>query len=232
VRRLAAGDALAVAITAAIHAGDGPAVASRLRADPTLPTARVVGGGGARSWLHVLADWPANRPNGAAMARALVEAGAEVGARFEGAHTETPLHWAASADDIAVLDVLVDAGADLEADGAVIGGGTALADAVAFGQWRAARRLVARGARTTLWQAAALGLEDRVSAALAEGPAASEITGALWCACHGGQRSAAEQLLAAGGDPGWVGWDGLTPAQAARRSGAAAIAAWLEGAAG
>jgi hypothetical protein len=42
--------------------------------------------------------------------------------------------------------------------GAVIGGGAPLADAVAFGQWQAARRLVERGARTTLWQAAALGL--------------------------------------------------------------------------
>lgn len=44
----------------------------------------------------------------------------------------------------------------------MIGGGTPLADATAFGQWRAARRLVERGARTELWQEAALGLMDRV----------------------------------------------------------------------
>lgn len=34
-------------------------------------------------------------------------------------------------------DVLLDAGADIEADGAVIAGGTAMADATAFGNWEA-----------------------------------------------------------------------------------------------
>jgi ankyrin repeat protein len=62
--------------------------------------------------------------------------------------TETPLHWAASSDDIEALDALVDAGADVDAPGAVIAGGTPLDDAVAFGQWEAARRLVHPGART------------------------------------------------------------------------------------
>ena len=71
-----------------------------------------------------------------------------VDARFAGPHRETPLHWAASNDDVAALDALIDAGADLEADGAVIAGGTPLDDAVAFGPWRAARRLAERGAST------------------------------------------------------------------------------------
>ena len=107
----------------------------------------------------MVVDWPGHRPNGAAMIRALVEAGADVNARFVGgSHTETPLHWAASADDVEALDALLDAGADIEARGGVIGGGTALDDAWAFGQWRAARRLVERGARPTLLAAAALGL--------------------------------------------------------------------------
>jgi hypothetical protein len=65
---------------------------------------------------------------------------------------------------VAALDALLDAGADIEARGAVIGGGTPLSDAVAFAQWNAARRLVERGARTELWEAAALGLLDRVEA--------------------------------------------------------------------
>ena len=110
----------------------------------------------------MVTDWPGNVPEAAAKIRALVAAGADVNARFTGPHSETPLHWAASSDDIDALDALLDAGADIEADGAVIGGGTPIADAVAFGQWNAARRLLERGARTNLWQAAALGLLDRV----------------------------------------------------------------------
>jgi ankyrin repeat protein len=78
-----------------------------------------------------------------------------------------------------------------------------------------------------LWQAAALGLVDRMNALLAEGPPRDELTNAFWCACHGGQRATAELLLAAGADPRWVGHDGLTPLQAARRSGALELAAWL-----
>jgi uncharacterized protein len=139
------------------------------------------------------------------------------------------LHWAASSDDVAVLDALLDAGADLEATGGVIADGTPLADAVAFGQWKAARRLVERGATANLWQAAALGLLDRVRAAVESGeaPTAEDITGALWCACHGGQRSTAEYLLERGGDVNWIGWDDLTPLDAARRGGADQLADWL-----
>jgi uncharacterized protein len=79
----------------------------------------------------------------------LVEAGADVHARFHGSHQEAPLHWAASSNDVAVLDALLDAGADIHASGAVIGRGSPLADATAFAQWDAAYRLVERGATTT-----------------------------------------------------------------------------------
>ena len=65
-----------------------------------------------------------------------------------------------------MLDALLDAGADIEAPGAVIAGGTPLADAVGFGQWQAARRFVER-ARPRLRDAAALGLFDRVEADVA-----------------------------------------------------------------
>jgi ankyrin repeat protein len=125
---------------------------------------------------------------------------------------------------VPVLDVLLDHGADIEVPGSVIGGGTPLSDAVAFGQWKAARRLIERGARTTLWQAAALGLMDRV-----EGCSGSpdEITNAFWCACHGGQRGTAEYLLGKGADLNWVGYDGLTPLDAAIRSHAEDVVAWL-----
>jgi len=200
--------------------------------------------GMSRSLLHVATDWPGHFPNGARTMVALIAAGAEVNARFTGPHTETPLHWAASSYDVAVLDALLDAGADIEAPGAVIGGGAPLADAVAFGQWKTARRLVERGARTTLWQADALGLMDRVEKHFADdGPSAlapwlprpprpdvpppNEITHAFWCACHGSQREAAEFLLARGAALNWIGYDGLTPMDAARRSEAGALVEWL-----
>ncbi len=71
-------------------------------------------------------------------------------------------HWAASSDDVEVLDALLEGGADIETPGAVFTGGTAMSDAVVFAQWKAARRLLERGAKTTFWQAAGLGLLGRV----------------------------------------------------------------------
>jgi ankyrin repeat protein len=120
-------------------------------------------------------------------------------------------------------------GADIEAPGSVIAGGTPLADAVAFGQWKAARRLIERGAQATLWQAAALGLMDRVREFLGEShnQARREITTAFWCACHGGQRASAEYLLGRGAEINWVGFDTLTPLDAALRSEANEVAEWL-----
>jgi ankyrin repeat protein len=74
-------------------------------------------------------------------------------------------------------------------------------------------------------------LVDRVEAAFGPGhpPCAQDVTEAFWAACHGGQRATAELLLARGADPDWVGYDGLTPLEAARRSGADDVVAWLAG---
>ena len=174
-----------------------------------------------------MTDWPGHVPEAAGKIAALIAAGADVDARFQGGpHRETPLHWAASSDDIEALDALLDAGAHIEADGAVIGGATPLADAVAFGQWNAARRLLERGATANLWQAAALGLLDRTRHLLGEA-SQEELDNALWCAAHGGRRDTAELLLEHGADPAWVGHDDLTAAQAAERSDADELAAWL-----
>ena len=85
-------------------------------------------------------------------------AGADVNAPVTGPRAAAPLHWAARSDDVEVLDALLDAGADIDAPGAVVAGGSPLRDATAFGQWSAARRLVERGARTTSFDAAALAL--------------------------------------------------------------------------
>lgn len=194
-----------------------------------------------RSLLHIACDWPGFIPNGSDVLRMLIEAGADVNARFEGGHSETPLHWAASNNDVEALDVLLDAGADIEADGAVIGGGTALSDAVAFGQWAAARRLVERGAKQLLWHAAALGNMTEVrllaepsliSSTVSSGFRGSEthkqqLTQAFWLACHGGQRESAEYLWKRGADMNRIGYDGLTPLDAARRSEANELADWL-----
>jgi hypothetical protein len=225
------GDPRAVAAVKAIHDGDHTALRRLLAEHPELATAALgtIGKDGmTRSLLHVATDWPGHFPQVATTIAILVEAGADVHARFTGPHTETPLHWAASSDDVEALDALLDAGAEIEAPGAVIGGGTPLDDAVAFAQWQAARRLVERGAHTSLFNAAALGLLDRVHEHLAAGPAPEYIDGALWGACHGGQRPAAELLLASGGDLNRPApWDGLTPLDAARRNGFHDLATWL-----
>jgi len=221
-------DPLAVEATAAIESGNVDALAALLRDHPALATARIGTDKCSRPLLHVLTDWPGHRPNAASTVAVLVDGGADVNARFDGRHTETALHWAASSDDLDALEALLDRGADIEADGAVIGGGTPLLDATAFGQWQAARRLVERGAETRLWPAATLGLLDRVEAELAaRPPTGEEVTEAFWGACHGGQRITAERLLAEGADINWVGWDDLTPLDAAARSEADDVVTWL-----
>ena len=230
-----ADDPRATAAKAAIEGGDVAALTALLGRHPELATARVAHAdpkcGDTRTLLHVATDWPGHFPEGPATVAALVAAGADVNAHMESTqprHRETPLHWAASSNDVAVLDALLDAGADIEADGAVIAGGTAMADATAFANWDAARRLLARGAATNLWESATLGLDDRVEAYLAADPppSAEDVTEAFWGACHGGRRPTAELLLAHGADPHWVGWDDLTAAGAAQRNGFDEVAAW------
>src|SRR3954451_21060376 len=105
---LPAADPLATAAVQAIRAGRLEALRDLLGRHPWLATPRIEGADGTRrSLLHVVADWPGQFPNGAA----LVEAGADVDAPFGGvSHRETPLHWAASCDDVDVLDALLDAG--------------------------------------------------------------------------------------------------------------------------
>ncbi|NQX44354.1 ankyrin repeat domain-containing protein [Paenibacillus tritici] len=264
---MASEDPLVISVVEAIHTGDVSSLKRLLAGNPGLVTARITetgeesagsegtsgagtsnaynsegtSSGGSRTLLHIATDWPGHFPNNAAVVTALIEAGAELNARFNGHHNETPLHWAASCDDVEVLDLLLDAGADIEASGAVIAGGTPLDDAVAFAQWKAAHRLIERGAKPALWHAAALGLiglmeahfaGDLLSRSYPWGASAAsspdELTVAFWCACHGGQRSAAEYLLSRGAELNWIsGWDGLTPLDAARRSNATELVEWL-----
>ena len=155
----AADDERAVAAVTAIRAGDLDTLRRLLTDHPELATARIGVEGDCewtRTLLHVATDWPGHYPSGPDVIRFLVAAGADPNARFAGDHTETPLHRAAGSDDVNVIDTLLDVGADIDADGAIIAGGTPLTDATASGQWDAARLLVERGVRLGAWEAALL----------------------------------------------------------------------------
>jgi len=199
--------AVARAVASAIHSGDVERLRRLIDERPDLVRRHSHG----RSMLHVVADWPGYFRNGPEIVRLLVAAGADPNFRLPG--DETPLHWAASSDDVDVAEALIDAGADIEAPGGSIG--TPLDNAIGYGCWHVARLLVQRGARVDkLWHAAALGLMARLEELLAEGaggggegeagggtgPGSEEIDKAFWQACHGGQRRAAELLLRHGAD--------------------------------
>jgi hypothetical protein len=194
---------VAVALIDAIRGGDVDALRTLLDERPELASIWLQGNRGTRSPLQVVTDWPGYFANGPRIARMLLDAGADPDAAApDSAPAETPLHWAASSDDVDVAEILIDGGADIEAPGGSIAG-TPLANAVGYGCWHTARLLVQRGARVDrLWQAAALGMLARVEALAAHAPQ-EELDHAFWQACHGGQRRAAEYLLGLGADIRW-----------------------------
>lgn len=228
-------DPIAISLTAAIQTGNVGALEELLARDSGLAHLRIVAPDGVeRSPLHVATDWPGHWPNVAAIIQILVAAGADLNARMsphpkDASCVETPLHWAASSNDVVAIDALLDAGADIEATGAIFTGGTPLSDAVVFANWAAAHRLVERGAIPTWWQAAALGMIGVVRARWLQEPPPTrdEITRAFWHACRGGQQVTAAYLLEKRADPRWLGWDGKTPVEAAMESGDAGLLAWL-----
>ena len=200
-----ADDPRAVELVLAVHGGDIDAIRRLLSEDPRLARAWITDSKGFRTPLHLVADWPGYFPNGPQIVRLLIQAGADPSFRHPTRCDETPLHWAASSDDVDVAAALIDGGADVEVPGGSIG--TPLANAVGYGCWHVARLLVARGARiATLWQAAALGDGARVDEFLAADPppASSDIDAAFWQACHGGQRRMAEYLLAQGANINFI----------------------------
>lgn len=225
-----ANDPIAVAVVNAIRSGNIGALTNLLEDHPNLVDTRIGDGKSFRSLLHIATDWPGHFPNVAEIIKILINAGADVNTQFMGAHTETPLHWAASNDDIIAMDALLDNGANIEASGAVIAGGSPLNDAVGFRQWKAARRLVERGAQMELRHEAALGMMDRVKEQLDDKmlPEPSEINLAFWYACHGGQQQVADYLLEKGADINWLpSWEKMTPLDAAEREGAVGLVDWL-----
>src|SRR5436305_1240890 len=161
---LAPADPLAVRLKAAIQSGELGELRRLLDEQPDLATVRIAGRRGSwRTPLHLATDWPGYFPNAPAAVRLLIEAGADPSAPCEDGPSETPLHWAASSDDLEVAAALIDAGADIEASGSSIAGGGPLENAVGYGCWHVARLLIERDARVdSLWQAAALGMIERV----------------------------------------------------------------------
>ncbi|ACV60059.1 ankyrin repeat domain-containing protein [Alicyclobacillus acidocaldarius] len=214
-------DPVVLSFVHAVRTGDVDAVRRLLDGNPGLASKRVVDNkGGSRTALHVVTDWPGYFPNGPVIVKMLIEAGADPNAPTTGGKfSETPLHWAASNDDVDVAAALIDGGADIEVLGGSIAGGTPLDNAVGYGCWNVARLLVQRGARVeVLWHAAALGMMSRVEELMASNPSPKpdEINAAFWHACHGGQRRVAEYLLSRGADINATpDYTSLTPLDAA-----------------
>jgi uncharacterized protein len=207
-KRIPSDDQVAVELLLAVRVGDVAAIQRLLRSDPALASARLFGkDGGGGTPLHLVTDWPGYFPNGPEIVRLLIDAGADPNALTSGRDSpgpgdETPLHYAASSDDVDVAEALIDGGANLETpDGSI---GTPLDNAVGYGCWHVARLLVARGARVDKpWHAAALGMLGRLAELLGSDPPAEDVSQAFWHACTGGQRRAAEYLLSRGADLSW-----------------------------
>ena len=146
--RLSNGDPLARELTEAIHAGSVETLTALLREHPGLASARLLDGkGGSGTPLHAATGWPGYLPNGRAIVTALIDAGGDPNVAVEGSwHTETPLHWAASSDDVEVARALIDGGADLEVTGASIAGvrRSITRSDTAAGRWRACSSSAAR----------------------------------------------------------------------------------------
>jgi uncharacterized protein len=211
----------------ALTRGDVGRLQSLLAVDPGLATSSI----NSRTPLHLFADAPGHRPNPAGVVSALAEAGANLDAHAAGTwHHETALHWAASNDDVALIDALLDAGADIEHPGSSISGGPPAESALGYAQYKALRRLYERGAAMNLSRAAALGLMPLVSeiATATPPPDGDELAVALWNACRAGQLESARYLAGRGADINWrAPWSGQTPLDAARDKHERAVVAWL-----
>jgi ankyrin repeat protein len=222
---------LAQSITSAIHQGDIEALGRLLDDNPGISKARIINEKrAARTLLHIATDWPGHFPHVAQTIGLLIERGADPDAPMQNGNSpETPLHWAASSNDVDAIDALLDGGANIESPGAIFTNGTAMSDAVIFAQWNAARLLLARGARTTFTESAGLGLLDRVAAYFEPEPKpeSDEATCALWHACRGGQLETAQYLVGKGANLNWVGWDKIAPLDGAKQSGNPDLVQWL-----
>ena len=230
----------------AVEAGDVETLKRLIAANPELVHRTTADN--PRTLLHTLCDYPGHRPRSRLTAEILIRAGADVDARakFEGKTDpgETPLHWAASSDDVEMIEVLLDNGAKIDIDGGVIANGTPLWEAVVFCMPNAAARLIQRGATYNLMIAAGVGRLDLVAEFFdAQGeitdragtlpgwstprPARDCIDSAFGMACRNGHLETAQWLLQKHPDINRKNPVGETPLDQAISRKHAAVAAWL-----
>jgi ankyrin repeat protein len=211
----------------ALRLGDVDRLRALLAEHPALATSAI----NSCPPLHIFADAPGHRPNASGVVAALAAAGANLDAHaLDTWHHETALHWAASNDDVELIDALLDAGADIEHPGSSIGGGSPIESALGYAQWAAVRRLWERGARIRLSHAAVLGLLPLVTSMVETSPPPppDELSVALWNACRAGQLAVAQYLADQGADVNWrAPWSGETPFDAARAQHQRPVVAWL-----
>jgi ankyrin repeat protein len=133
---------------AAIQNGDLDALRSLLTSDPSLATAR--SSVSHPTLLQFLVLQRNAVANGSAMAKSLIEHGADI---------QQPLNAAACIDNVGMLELLLDAGASIEGDGRW----SPLEEALYWGYERSVRRLLSRGATVkNLRIAAGLGRMDTI----------------------------------------------------------------------
>jgi len=120
--RLPKDEPLARSLVKAIRAGQIETVKELVQAHPGLASARIVDEqGGSGTPLHAATDWPGFFPNGPEIVGVLIDAGADPNGAIEGSwHAETPLHWAASSDDVEVARALIDGGRDAATPAAAV----------------------------------------------------------------------------------------------------------------
>jgi CheY-like chemotaxis protein len=81
-RTLPSTDPVAIALTAAIQAGDGPTLRQMLEGDPRLAQVRIAADEAPLSLVHVATAWPGHFPGVAKTIATLAAAGADVNARM------------------------------------------------------------------------------------------------------------------------------------------------------